>query len=300
MILLLVVLLTLINMYYKPYLTDNDQPIKWLKNITYPISKSSCAYHGFKCPSDELCDCQQICSNGQDFVPYRILDNMKGRIFVMNQKLVAGTYCLPKGAENCDLKTSYHIFSRAGWTCLNVNNDIFANHKMRACKNEEAQDNSLNNVYDYLMNKNVDHEKIENYYEKLPGQDVFRYRCKCDSLALDDTSMISVFPFVCSVDFCLRDIPKNKIVKGMGWDFQKEECQCGPYPHMNLNDRTTPCRMYISKMDNNELTGRVNCMKETSFQKYPLICPPGEGKIIFTQIFFNDSDPTKLLDFLLH
>ena len=280
---------------------DYDQPLHWLKNIKYPISKSSCAYQGFKCPSDELCDCEQICSNGKDFVPYRILDEMKGRIFVMNQKLVTGTYCLPKGAENCDLKTSYHIFSRAGWSCVDVNTDIFARHKMRACKNEEAQDNSLNVIYDHLENRNVlDPEKIENYYETLPGQDVLRYRCVCDSLALDGTPMISVFPYVCSVDFCLRDIPDSSITKGMGWDFQKEECHCGPYQHLNPQDLTTPCRMYASGIKNHELTGRVDCMKETFFQKYSLICPPGDEKITFKQTFFNDSDPTKILNALIY
>ena len=278
---------------------DHDQPLHWLKNIAHPTSKSTCAYQGFKCPTDEQCDCEQFCSNEKDFIPYRIPDKMKGSIYVMNKKLTPGSYCLPKGVENCNLKTSYPIFSRAGWSCITINDDIFENHKIKACKNEEAIDNDLNVLYDYLEHKNVDHGIIDNYYEKLPQQNIMRYRCKCDSLSLDHTPMISVFPFICSVDYCLRDIDIHKLVVGMGWDFQKEECHCGPYPHLNPNDKTSPCRMHASKIDGNELTGRVDCMTSASFVKYPLICPPGHEKIIFKKTVFQGNNPVELIDTLV-
>lgn len=286
----LLLLVTLVNLYYKPYLTDRDQPLNWL--MSHPISKTACALQGFQCPSDEMCDCEKFCNNGSDYVPFKILDE-NDRVYVLNQKLSPGTYCLPKGIGKCNLKTSYHVFSLAGWSCIGINDDIFKKNKKKACKNEEAQDNSLNILYDYQKNERAA-DYIENYYEMF--QNKLRYGCKCESKSLDNTRMISIFPFVCLVDYCLRDI--SNPTPTMGWN--GSECDCGPYVHADSNDKTSPCRTFASTIEKNVLKGRVDCMTKKSFVKQPLICPTDNGLLTFKEYFMKGNEPQKFVDMIVH
>lgn len=282
----LLLLVTLVNLYYKPYITDRDQPLNWL--LSHPISKTACALQGFKCPSDEMCECEKFCSNGSDYVPFKILDETD-RVYVLNQKLSPGTYCLPKGIGKCNLKTSYHVFSLAGWSCIGINDDIFKKNKKRACQNEEAQDNRLNILYDYKKNEKAG-DNIENYYEMF--QNKLRYGCKCDSKSLDNTRMISIFPFVCSVDYCLRDIPNP--TPGMGWDGNK--CDCGPYVNADRNDETSPCRTINSNIDKFTLNGKVDCMTKESFVKQALICPTEDGLVVFKENILTGHTPEEFVE----
>lgn len=287
---LLIVLVTLINLYYKPYLIDRNQPLNWL--LTHPISKTACALQGFQCPSDEMCDCEKFCSNGKDFVPFRILSEDE-RIYVLNQKLSPGAYCLPKGVGKCNLKTSYHVFTLAGWSCIGINDDIFKKDKKKACQNEEAQDNNLNMLYDYKEGKDAG-DNIENYYELY--QNKLRYNCQCNSRSLDNTPMISIFPFVCSVDYCLRDLINP--APSLGWN--GNECKCGPYPHLDSNDRTSPCRSHISKIETkNKLIGRVECMTKDSFVKQSLICPTSDGLVVFNTHIMDGNTPENFIKNLI-
>lgn len=286
----LLLLVTLVNLYYKPYLTDRDQPLNWL--MSHPISKTACALQGFQCPSDEMCDCEKFCNNGSDYVPFKILDE-NDRVYVLNQKLSPGTYCLPKGIGKCNLKTSYHVFSLAGWSCIGINDDIFKKNKKKACKNEEAQDNSLNILYDYQKNERAA-DYIENYYEMF--QNKLRYGCKCESKSLDNTRMISIFPFVCLVDYCLRDI--SNPTPTMGWN--GSECDCGPYVHADSNDKTSPCRTFATNMQKNVLKGRVDCMTKESFVRQPLICPTDNGLLAFKEYFMKGNEPQKFVDMIVH
>lgn len=214
------------------------------------------------------------------------------RVYVMNHKLAPGTYCLPKGIGQCNLKTSYHVFSLAGWSCLGLNDEIFKGDKKTACKNEEAQNNDLNILYDYLRNREAG-DNIDDYYE--PFQNKLRYRCKCGSKSLDNTRMISVFPFICSVDFCLRDIPNP--LPFMGWNGKK--CECGPYPHLVSNDDTSPCRKEVTRLERDEFIGRVDCMNEESFVKHALICPNDDGRINFKEKIFFGNDPAAFVSSLI-
>lgn len=292
LILLLIVVVTIVNLYYKPKLKDKKQTINWLEKIIDPITKFNCPLQGFKCPSNEPCDCEKFCTNANDFVPFEVLDESE-RIYVMNHKLTPGTYCLPKGIGNCNLNTSYHVFTLAGWSCLGLNDAVFKGDKKRACKNEEAQNNDLNVLYDHLEQK-IAGDNIEDYYEPL--QDKLRYRCKCESKSLDGTPMISVFPFVCSVDYCLRDISNPLPI--MGWKDGK--CECGPYSHLDRNDLTSPCRKQISKIEQDALVGRVDCMTEKSFVKHPLVCPTDDGIVFFKEYIVAGTDPTEFVDKIIN
>lgn len=278
-------------MYYKPHFTDDDHPFNWIGRFIEPITKSICPLQGFKCPSNKPCDCEKYCSNGKEFNLFQVVEETD-RIYVMNQKLSPGTYCLPKGIGQCNLKTSYHVFSLAGWSCLGLNDDVFKGDKKTACKNEEAQNNDLNILYDYLENKEVG-DNIDDYYEPL--QNKLRYGCKCGSKSLDNTRMISVFPFICSVDFCLRDIPQPRSF--MGWN--GKECECGPYFHLDPNDTASPCRKETTRVEKDEFIGRVDCMNEKSFVKQALICPTDDGQVIFKEKLFLGNDPVAFVSSLI-
>lgn len=283
----------MINLYYKPNLTDKHRLIHWFERVADPISKSICPLQGFKCPSGEPCDCKKFCSNATEFVLYHIADNDE-RVYVMNKKLTPGTYCLPKGVDKCNLKANYHVFSLAGWSCLPLNRVVFKGDKKRACKNDEAENDDLNVLWDYEKNEEAG-DNIDDYYEPL-GQNL-RYRCKCGSQSLDGTRMISVFPFVCLADYCLRDVPNP--LDFMGWNGQ--ECVCGPYFHLDSNDKTSPCRREKSRVKDETFTGRVDCMTENSFVKQTLMCPTTDKGLIFREWIQTDSsDPANLVDRLVN
>lgn len=285
------VLVTLINLYYKPEIKEGFQPINWIRGLVNPLKKTTCAFQGVRCNSDAECDCEKLCSNGSEFTPFRVMEG--DRIFVLNRKLSPGAYCLPKGIGTCNLKTSYHIFSLSGWSCIGINDDIFKKDKKMACKNEEAQDNSLNVLWDELRGKEAG-DDVENYYERYKGG--YRYRCRCDSNSIDNSPMISVFPFVCLVDYCLRNF-KNPL-GFMGWT--GKECECGPYPHLDPGDKTSPCKNLTTKIENNELMGHVECMNEDSFEIRSLICPTENGLVQFKEKFFEGGDPRKFVDAIIY
>lgn len=282
----------MINLYYKPSIHLKSEPMHWLERMIHPISQSACPLHGFKCPSSEPCDCKKFCNNETDFVPFHIVDANE-RIYVMNKKLTPGTYCLPKGVDKCNLKTNYHVFSLAGWSCLPLNEIVFKGDKKRACKNEEAQDNNSNVLWDYLKQEEAG-DNIEDYYEPL--RDQLRYRCKCGSKSIDGTPMISAFQFVCSVDYCLRDI--SHPLPFMGWN--GKTCDCGTYFHLNPDDKTSPCRHELSRVQNETLIGRVDCMTEHTFLKQTLFCPTTNTGLIFKDwIKTNSSDVADFIDTLI-
>lgn len=279
-------------MYYKPHFPDEDHPLNWMGRFIEPITKSICPLQGFKCPSNKPCDCEKYCTNGKEFVPFQVM-NETDRIYVMNQKLTPGTYCLPKGIGQCNLKTSYHVFSLAGWSCLGLNDDVFKGDKKKACKSEEAKNNDLNILYDF-KEKKVAGDNIEDYYE-FNSKKLLRYRCKCGSLSLDNTRMISAFPFICSVDFCLRDIPNP--LPFMGWT--GKICECGPYLHLDPNDKASPCRKESTRVEGDDFIGRVDCMNEKSFVKQSLICPTKDDRVNFQEKIYSGNDPVSFIKSLI-
>lgn len=291
LILFAIVLVTLINLYHKPQLKEGFQPINWIKSLVNPLKKTACALQGVECESGQACDCEKLCSNGSEFVPFQVLEG--DRIFVMNRKLSPGTYCLPKGVGKCNLNTSYHIFSLSGWSCIGINDDIFKKDKKMACKNEEAQDNSLNVLWDELKGREAD-DDVKDYYEQYKGG--YRYQCKCDSKSIDNSPMISVFPFVCLVDYCLRNFENP--LGFMGWT--GKECECGPYPHLHAWDKTSPCKNIATTIENNELVAQVECMNKNSFEVQSLICPTEDGLVLIREKFFEGNDPRDFVKAILH
>lgn len=290
-ILFLIISITVVNLYFKPNLVGRNEPIHWLEKFIDPITKSNCPLQGFKCPSSEPCDCEKFCNNGNEFVPFHIADDNQ-RVYVMNKKLTPGTYCLPKGVDKCNLNTNYHVFSLAGWSCLSLDEVIFKGDKKRACKNEEAENNDLNVLWDYSTNREAG-DNIDDYYVPLGNE--MRFRCKCGSKSLDGTPMISVFPFVCSVDYCLRDVPNP--LPFMGWN--GKACDCGPYFHLDPNDKTSPCRRQLSRVTKMQFIGRVDCMTEKSFVGQALFCPTADQELVFKEnIMKNSSDVVNFIEVL--
>lgn len=285
--------MTLINLHARPPNPDRDRSSYWPGPVIRPISKYSCNVFGFKCPGDELCDCATYCVNGQEFVQFRVVEG--DRVYVTNQKLSPGTYCLPKGVGRCNLKTSRQVFSLAGWSCIPINGDVFRGDKLKACQNDEAADNRLNVLWDFDRDAEAGSD-VEDYYERSNGPNrTLRYGCRCGSKSLDGTPLVSTFPFVCSVDFCLRDIENPD--PSLGWN--GSECVCGRYPHLDPNDRTSPCKREATRVENDELIGRVECMTDKSFVTRPLICPTDDPTVTFREFMFDGNDTGKFIEHLI-
>ncbi|GFX56574.1 uncharacterized protein TNCV_5034931 [Trichonephila clavipes] len=56
----------------------------------------------------------------------------KDKIFLMNQHLTPGTYCLPRGIGNCNQKTSYHVFSLTWWKCIPRQQTLYQEQTLRS------------------------------------------------------------------------------------------------------------------------------------------------------------------------
>ncbi|GFU47110.1 SF3 helicase domain-containing protein, partial [Nephila pilipes] len=280
-ILFLILIVTLVNLFYKPWLRNVQPTIphllkgSWVSSIT----RSTCPLYGFKCPTDEPCDCAQMCSNG-DFVPFRVLP--KDPIFLMDQNLMPGTYCLPRGIGNCNQKTSYHVFSLAGWTCIPRNQTLYQDQTLIACHHEEAADNTKNILWDHLLQQPA--SEVENAYETLADGKTLRYQCQCNSLDILGKPMMSVVPFVCSVDYCIKDILNPLPIMG----YENAKCECGPNAHLDPDDDTSPCVVERSRIENNTFIGAVECMTNLSWKKSPIFCPHDEGMLNFSTLESRD------------
>ncbi|GFS31573.1 uncharacterized protein NPIL_30991 [Nephila pilipes] len=200
-ILFLILIVTLVNLFYKPWLRNVQPTIphllkgSWVSSIT----RSTCPLYGFKCPTDEPCDCAQMCSNG-DFVPFRVLP--KDPIFLMDQNLLPGTYCLPRGIGNCNQKTSYHVFSLAGWTCIPRNQTLYQDQTLIACHHEEAAIIQKYFVGSFTSATCLGGGKC---IRNAGGWKNITISMSCNSLDILETHDV-VVPFVCSVDYCIKDI----------------------------------------------------------------------------------------------
>lgn len=266
LILLLIFVTSLINIFYKPWLFDIQflvpNAFSPLQGTGVTISTSS--LYGYKCPSEQVCDCGTL--NG-DLVSFQVLENES--IYVMDRQLTPGTYCVPRGVGNCNQRTSFQIFSSTGWHC------VPRTYNPLACKSDEALDNSQNRVWDYVLQKEV--TQMENPYELMKDGKTLRYRCKCDSLDAHGRHMVSSLPFVCSVDYCIKEFPK--VLPGMG--FTGTECNCLLYNHKNPLDKKSPCVNEYSRVENGKLLGRVDCTSNISLKKHAIFCPPTDGVLKF-------------------
>lgn len=269
--------MTLINLFYKQALWDfylrYQQGYQSKEVTTFDrITQTMCPLQGLKCPYGTFCDCHKIC--GPNYMKFKVTENES--IFVLNRKLTPATYCLPIGIQKCNLKSQMGVLSLSGWSCITKNSTIFSEGNEIACKSTEAADNTLNVLWDYLDNKPA--EDIEEYYERLPTGEL-RYRCQCNSKSINGVPMVSPVPFVCAVDYCLKDIENP--APGMGWN--GSHCECTVYPHLEAKDKTSPCRTEVSEVNNNLYTGRVLCMNKNSYVKNALYCP-GDNKVMYFEV----------------
>ncbi|GFW80576.1 uncharacterized protein TNCV_1516281 [Trichonephila clavipes] len=214
-----------------------------------------------------------MCSNG-DFVPFQVLP--KDKIFLMDQHLTPGTYCLPRGIGNCNQKTSYHVFSLTGWKCIPRHQTLYQEQTLVACHHEEAEDNSKNVLWDHLLQKPA--TEVENPYETLADGKTLRFQCQCNSVDILGKPMLSVLPFVCSSDYCIKDFLNPLPIMG----YRNSKCECGPNLHLDPNDETSPCVVERSRVENGVFIGAVECMTNFSWKKNSIFCPHDEGMLNFS------------------
>lgn len=266
--------MTLINLFYKPLLSDvgTSFPNLFQRLWVPAVTASTCPLYGFKCPTDEPCDCDRICSNGE-FVPFHVMPNEP--IYLTDRQLSPGTYCLPKGIGNCNQKTSYHVFSLTGWKCISRNTALYRDESLSACQNEDALDNSQNVLWDNLLN--LPARDIENPYEVLADGTTLRYKCHCDSLDIRGKKLVATLPFVCSVDYCVRDFMNPHPHMG----FTGSKCECGVYLHADPTDEMSPCVAELMQVKDDQFVGRVECMSNFSWQKSAIFCPKDRDVLSF-------------------
>ncbi|GIY77308.1 uncharacterized protein CDAR_422841 [Caerostris darwini] len=289
-ILFLLLAVTIFNLFYKPLMKTTllGPETIHVQQLVHPIQSSLCPLHGFKCPTKEPCDCSRMCTNGELYVPYRVLTD--DHIYVLDRKLPPGTYCLPKGVGMCNQKTSHEIFSFMGWSCITRNKTIFHKDKLFACYHQDSTDNRLNILWDYRENRQANTDDILDYYEMYEGE--LRYRCKCQGKDSRGKELVNSIPFVCSPDYCIQDIVNP--LPMMGWNGFR--CECGPYFHKDPLDTLSPCVMEQTRVEKNQLIVRVECMNDNSFVKRPLYCPKEEGVLNFKIPFTLGNKPEDYLN----
>lgn len=250
-----------------------------------PFDKLFCPINGFKCP-DETCECSNYCKGNYD----KMNVFQDEDIVLFNEKLTPGTYCLPKGALKCHLKSSIPVYSINDWTCVSRNHNIWKSNNFIACKNPYAKDNSLNVLFDRQTNAAAS-SVAKDYYEMFNGK--LRYECQCGSLDVRGNKMISLeqVPFTCVSDYCLANF-KN-VTQDIGW--KNGQCNCGPYSHENPKDLTSPCVDSLIGMKDNVFTGIVKCTDRYSFKKEPIYCDMHKNIFTFEKEMTFHSIPTHFL-----
>ncbi|GBN65584.1 hypothetical protein AVEN_112023-1 [Araneus ventricosus] len=265
LILFVVYAVTLLNLFYKPYLFGFGRELS--SRISFqpidPLRLSQCPLRGFKCSTSD-CDCSSLCKNGQPYERFVVLPG--DDIVMLDETLDPGTYCIPKGLEACNQNTSIPIYSASGWFCASRNDSIWEGDHQIACQNGLARDHSKNFLFDYKLNKAVA-GNVRDYYEKLPDG-AYRYRCKCESLDVRGNRMVNTLAFFCSLDYCLREMTNKPT---LGWDGEK--CNCGVYSHKNPSDPRSHCLYESTKIkDDKYLIGIVECMTADALQRKPMYC----------------------------
>lgn len=226
------------------------------------LEASLCPIRGFRCQNSS-CRCTDICQQ-QGYEKITVLPGEE--IILFDEKILPGTYCVPKGISVCNRASSTPIFSTSGWMCKSK--IWWRGNYMLACKSSKAKDNSLNVLVDAQTGQPIEKE-VSDYYETLPDGSR-KYKCRCGSRDENGNAMLEILPFVCSSDYCMRDI-KN-VSSHFGW--MDGRCHCGPFAHADVDDPTSPCLSMKTEVDeDNILVGRVNCMTKTSSEEYPIYCP---------------------------
>lgn len=296
LIIFLIFIISIYNIFYKPSIYKLFNGNKKLSNfIDLPDvldsdGKLFCSINGYKC-QNERCDCKSICKGEYN----KFIIHPDENVVMFNEKLSPGTYCLPRGLENCNGQTSIPIYSVNGWMCISKNPAIWNKNSFIACQNPYAEDNSLNVLMDTKNNTPVTNQIIDNFYEIYNGK--LRYQCSCNSLDKNGNKLIPLndIPFKCMSDYCLSKLHYKRGIPG--WNDNTKQCDCGHLMHENPNDLTSPCVEETFKLNNNIFSGAINCMSLNSLQEYAIYCHPNNlsEQIQYKKIFNFSDNPIEYL-----
>lgn len=292
--------ISIYNIFYKANIYTlfnlNKKSSKFLElpSVLYSDGKLFCSITGYKC-KDETCDCKSICNT--QYNKFKIYPGEN--IVMFNEQLLPGTYCLPKGFEYCNVKTSIPIYSISGWICISKNPSIYDTNTIIACKNAYATDNSKNYLIDLKEHKEITMESVNDFYEKYNGE--MRYQCACNSTDRAGNLLINLkdIPFKCLSDYCLS---KLYSIRGIpGWNNITKQCDCGHLSHQNPNDLTSHCINAEIEMKGNIVTNVAYCTNETSIINYPIVCNSNNntGTLNFSNIMHFSDDPLDYLNTII-
>ncbi|GFQ93327.1 uncharacterized protein TNCT_23671, partial [Trichonephila clavata] len=180
-----------------------------------------------------------------------------------------------------------------GWKCIPRHQTLYQEQTLVACHHEEAKDNSKNVLWDYLLQKPA--TEVDNPYETLADGKTLRFQCQCNSLDILGKPMMSVLPFVCSADYCIKDFLNPLPMMG----YRNSKCECGPNLHLDPNDETSPCVVERSRIENGVFIGAVECMTNFSWKINPIFCPHDEGMLSFSTPVLSSNSFEKMVSHLV-
>lgn len=296
-LMLAILIITIVNLFYKPH---------WKRHARTRLSaglggggfghgmqSSLCDRRGLRC-TDPLCDCDVACAQSPGKFEKMIV-SADEHVVLHDVRLVPGTYCVPQGGAQCNRRSSQAIYSLTGWLCRQK--PEWRGDHLSACKSSRAADNDANVLVDRLANGQpaaaaAVADIYETFRDPATGKEALRYACECNSLGVQGNRMIGVIPFVCSQDYCVRDLTN---VPFIGW--KDGACECGPYIHRDPRDKASPCVITRNEVEGGvSFTGRVDCMTRESFVRKPVHCPEDKLYLTFHKNVFSSSEP---LDYVM-
>lgn len=289
--------MTLVNVYHRQELKtllrstrpDVYRLFSTGVDIYDPFDTLFCSMKGFKC-ENRNCHCAHYCKG--NYAKYHIYES--DEVIISNERLTPGTYCLPRGLDACNTKTTRPIYSVNGWQCINKNSAVWKGDVQIACQSHLARNNAENYIYDHKYNVEAD-QRVTDYFEVYNG--TLRYGCKCNSLDLRGNRMLALdeIPFTCVTDYCLKNISNSGLV---GWDPVTKTCDCSGFPHEVANDLTSPCASVRSRVRNDVLVGQVPCQNLSSFEPKAIRCPMYRGTDNFISFETRVGGHSNPLDFI--
>lgn len=251
--------------------------------------RRACLTTGYYLGKDDAwTDCETLCNAPE--TEYRYYDG--SGVFSGRRSIRAGAYCVPTLAAQCNVRTSYLVYSYEGWSCLPQTPGLVGNggNAIALCDGR-IRDNALARTYDKVLPPDV---AFNNFYEdKLSDGETPRFSCvpntKDDSHNDYVQSGLNRFQFL--LDRCVMNIPYAAIHVA----FENGECKCerdsgGKWDTDPENGVCTACRAGVE--DDNLITriaSRVCWNSGDTFSKVAQILSKNAAAP-FCGVGFNDSD----------
>lgn len=250
-----------------------------------------------------------MCGDGSDFECTPVSD--KENVFINDQKVNPGNWCLPKkgkDSKGCGTYTGRAIWSEKSsgatteqkWSCVCLYPDLFAGDdcmKQLACKDsnilDDQKDNVLKSIDGHIWNPNdqsFDPQGKTPYDMDDNGDPLYSCDCNANNDTEDGVKFVQLpnDPYRCHAEPCTDD-HKHKL-----WNKDQKMCNCsaipdlkGYYAHSNVtgkcllagcewDDQLNQCKCLGASSSLISVTCDSNTMKRAKYTD-PITCPENPG-----------------------